>query len=385
MIKEYEKNGQSYFAISVDKRCKEVPGLKVQRRIKGIKTRPEAVRKEKELRDECVRELCRRSQLGKHWGGIVESWIHQQQEIGRISKLTIVDYQSMLERWTKDIWEIPAKDLARKDIAKLIDKAKHEGKSNSFLNKLQGSIGQIYKWGKDEGLIKSQIENVISGLSYFKRNEKVPEILNRHDLKRFLSEAREREHKYFYVWAFASVTGMRNGELMALEWSDVNLDERTISVNKSYNKRLNETKCTKAGYFRTVPISPELETLLMELKNTNLDSKYVLPRFSSWINANQAIETRSFCKEIGVTSVRFHSLRACFATHLLSNGTPSTVVQKICGWENLKTMERYIRFSGVNEKGATDNLNILPFSEKRDNLIPLNPVRKEEMTASGGH
>src|SRR5690606_33475502 len=90
-------------------------------------------------------------------------------------------------------------------------------------------------------------------------------------------------------------------------------------------------------------------------------------------------------KEIGTTSIRFHALRACFATHLLSHGIASTIVQKICGWENLKTMERYVRFSGINEKGATDCLKIIPQMSNTENIIPFQLPDIAAVAATGGH
>jgi hypothetical protein len=65
---------------------------------------------------------------------------------------------------------------------------------------------------------------------------------------------------------------------------------------------------------------------------------------------------RDFCEQIGITSVNFHALRACFATHLLNAGVSSPVVKKICGWTEEKVMTRYIRLAGVDVAGATDGL-----------------------------
>jgi hypothetical protein len=35
-------------------------------------------------------------------------------------------------------------------------------------------------------------------------------------------------------------------------------------------------------------------------------------------------------------------------------------IMKVCGWSNLKTMERYIRMAGIDESGLTDHLQIMP-------------------------
>lgn len=62
----------------------------------------------------------------------------------------------------------------------------------------------------------------------------------------------------------------------------------------------------------------------------------------------------------GLPSIRFHSLRACFATLLIRDGVAPAIAMKICGWRDLKTMQRYIRLAGIEIEGATDQLKILP-------------------------
>ncbi len=70
--------------------------------------------------------------------------------------------------------------------------------------------------------------------------------------------------------------------------------------------------------------------------------------------------------------IKFHALRACFATQLLAKGTPAAIVMNLCGWKDLKTMEFYVRVAGVEEKGATDCLRILPSEvEVMENIVEL--------------
>lgn len=67
------------------------------------------------------------------------------------------------------------------------------------------------------------------------------------------------------MWAGALLTGMRSGELYALEWKDIDWDNRRLFVSKSWNGRLKQYTRTKAGYWRVVPISDELKRLLRDL------------------------------------------------------------------------------------------------------------------------
>ncbi len=169
----------------------------------------------------------------------------------------------------------------------------------------------------------------------------------------------------------ALLTGMRSGELYALLWADIDWENNAITVSKSYDGRFNVIKSTKAGYWRTVPISAELRTLLMGIRVQTDGRPHVLPRPRMWQMGLQAQELRKFCLGVGLPSVRFHALRACFATQLIRNGVPPIQIQKICGWKDLKTMQRYIRLAGIEVTGATEALKLLPDSEIAAKVVNL--------------
>ena len=68
---------------------------------------------------------------------------------------------------------------------------------------------------------------------------------------------------------------------------------------------------------------------------------------------------KEFCRSVGLTPIKFHTLRACFATQLISDGVEPIKVMKVCGWMDLKTMARYVRLAGVDEMGITNYLKLL--------------------------
>lgn len=200
--------------------------------------------------------------------------------------------------------------------------------------------------------------------------EKVPDILTLGKIKQFLERGKQLQNEWYPIWAMALLTGMRNGELYALEWSDVDFENSLIRVSKSYNSRLKIVKSTKAGYWRNIPISSQLRELLIELQSKS-ETEYVLPRLGCWNQGLQAQELRKFLKGIGIRPVKFHALRACFATQLLAKNIAPAIVMKICGWKNLKTMEYYVRLAGVSEQGATECLEILPTETVMENVVSL--------------
>ena len=183
--------------------------------------------------------------------------------------------------------------------------------------------------------------------------------------------AEKYNNPWFPVWFIAVHTGARSGELYALEWSDIDLGERRIFLNKSFNKSTNSIGPTKGGYWREVPINNELLSFLRKQKLKLADSKYVLPRIVDWDRSAQAKVLRNFLTQIGLPSIKFHALRACFATHLLRNGVSVVTVMKIGGWKDMATMQRYVRLAGIEVQGASDSLSFLSPDEMMGKITEL--------------
>lgn len=135
-----------------------------------------------------------------------------------------------------------------------------------------------------------------------------------------------------------------------------------IRICRNWNARLKTVGPTKAGYWRSIPVSSDFYWFLMnEIKIEKLQSEEsLLPKFNDWRNGLQATILRGFCEANRIPSIKFHTLRACFATTLIGSGTPATTVMKICGWRDMKTMQRYIRLAGIDESGATEKLKFIP-------------------------
>jgi integrase len=361
-VKEIKENNKKTYQVYVCLKSNEVPGLRVQKRREGLKSFNEAKRAEKDLYQTVFEELKTRENRGSALADICDKWVkfESDENLGHVTRETITDYYSMVRKWLHAHWDKPAKELTRADVRNVLTQMEAHGCSKSFQSKVKHTINRIYVWAIDENLLKGLSTSPAHGIKVDRKTEKVPEILTLPEIRKFLDAAKTLEHPWYHTWSLALLTGCRNGELYSLLWDDIDFDKNLMRISKSYNTRRREVKSTKAGYWRTVPINRDLKTILLELKSSSGTRKEVLPRLSGWDKGSQASILRTFLISIGLPSVRFHTLRACFATVLLQDGVAPATVMKICGWRDLDTMARYLRIAGIDESGATQNLQIIP-------------------------
>ena len=360
-IVEYKNESeQSVWKVSVCVKSRINASIRVQKAKFNLKTQRLAEREEVSLLKECQTEVLKRESQGETWGNLVESWeAYLGSNRKELTETTRHDYIASLRKHTEGWWKRPAKEISRADVIEAINQMKVAGYTVSYMNVVKVIINRAFTYGMDHRVISGVERSPTFGVSLGREEEKKPEILNIDQLRELLNRAKKLGHAWYPVWSLAIQTGLRNGELYALLWDDVDLLNREISINKSYNCRIRKVKSTKSGYYRTVPISDELFGFLKGLKTTAGSRAEVLPRLPRWDHGDQARRLREFCLGAGLPSIKFHTLRACFATQLIRNGVPPIQLMKICGWKDLETMQRYIRLAGIEIKGATDSLRVL--------------------------
>jgi integrase len=346
-VRTYIEDGKKLYEVYVNGFNSR--GVRIQRKRKGIET----LRKAETIEFELMREL---SELKELRG--VFTWSEWFDECMKRMKLelmgsTLASYKTQMKKWVHPHWaSTEIRKITKSDVYDLIF-TKCEGIQTQYTRRnILKQVKRILQMAVEEGILD---RNPCTGVSV-RVTEVVQKVLTTSEVEIFLQQARLVNHRFYPLWAMALMTGMRSGELFALNWTDIDFDGRTISVSKAWNSKCGITP-TKTRRSRIVPISDELLSFLKERKlKFGAESPSVLPRLGEWEHGEQARVTREFCAGIGITSVKFHDLRATFITNLLARGTSLAVVMSIVGHSELKTTNGYLRKAGVDVQGGTDKL-----------------------------
>jgi integrase len=162
----------------------------------------------------------------------------------------------------------------------------------------------------------------------------------------------ESRYDYTSLLTVAVRAGLRLGELLGLDWPDLELVKGAGAVNvRRQWTRLRELAPPKAGSRRRVPIPNELVRMLLELKIAAPDKTG--PVFASRTGgrlAHRNVQRRGFdvaAEDAGIEGVTFHDLRHAYGSRLASKGLTARQIADAMGHKRTSTTELYIqRFNG---------------------------------------
>ena len=159
---------------------------------------------------------------------------------------------------------------------------------------------------------------------------------------------------------------MRLGEICALEWTDLDVNKKTISVNQSARKLNGEiiitTPKTKSSN-RTIRINDDLVDLLLAMKERQIESKYIFPSPDTGGIRDMPAVTRRLHRiqdRAGLPKIRFHDLRHTFATLTLEAGVDVKTVSQMLGHTDAGfTMNTYMHVTDDMQKNAAEKMKAL--------------------------
>ena len=215
-------------------------------------------------------------------------------------------------------------------------------------------INCVIDFAKQQGYDSSEKVQIV----YPKRKSKEIQILSKKEQLEFVRYLSQDMDLPKLGILFALYTGIRCGELCALKWSDINLEEKTVTINKTIQRiqcrEDNELTKTKVIIMppktdksnRIIPIPDFLTDILL---------MYVCDQSSYFLtgNSEEYIEPRTmqnkfnkYIYESGIKKVKFHALRHTFATRCVELGFDIKSLSEILGHANVgTTMNLYVHSS----------------------------------------
>ena len=189
-----------------------------------------------------------------------------------------------------------------------------------------------------------------------KRPIRLPEILSREEVERLIQYAASPLHRIWLLILYA--TGIRRQELVQLKIEDIDSDRMLIRIRQGKGKKDRNVMLSPRlpqelrDYWRSA--NPKPKTYLFPSKSTHPTGDAPMTSKSVWDAVQQAAARAGLGKR-----VHPHTLRHCFATHLLESGVDLRTIQLLLGHADLKTTSRYLHLSERHLKATASPLDSL--------------------------
>jgi|GEM_PF-1146353 len=271
---------------------------------------------------------------------------------------TCVEHERTLEQFKaachpKDLAVIDFQMLEKFRAARIAD-----GVTPASVNKALRTLQSILERGVQRGYLTA---NPFKGPGvrkslFLREPEPVPTVLEPAEFAAVLGNC--QDDVWRAVCTVGYYTGLRLGEILRLEWGDVDFPGCILHV------RNKPGASTKSGKNRDVPMTAEVVEVLNALSPAMFSSRLVFPSLqgrNAVTNASRGfveiVKAAGLVDEGGKARFSMHDLRRTFVTNLLATGTDPKSVQTLAGHADVQTTLKH--YAGVSAKGLTDAVNRL--------------------------
>lgn len=266
-----------------------------------------------------------------------------------LSKNTIESYSRDIGQFQKFLTSKNKRlnAISKNDIIDFLDYLKDKGCSASSICRFISSIRGLCRYMILEEIIKADPSET---LQTPKKWERIPKALNFEDVMKLLDSSPDNAMylRDFSMLELLYSSGLRVSELVSIKTGDINFEAGFLRIIGKGSKE------------RVVPINSraldKIKRYIKELRPAILKNKqseylFVTNRGAAMTRQRFWQTIKKFGKKIGV-ELSPHTLRHCFATHLLEGGADLRSVQKMLGHSDISTTQIYTKVSTDRIKKA---------------------------------
>ena len=214
--------------------------------------------------------------------------------------------------------------------------------STSMLAKMKLCLNGIFETAIDNDLC---FKNPAKGISYTSKKEK--------QQKKVYSDAELKFVKNFFYTQMPEVvlileTGLRCGEMLGLMWEDIDLQQQTLSVNRSIARKKGggiKIRPPKWNSYRTIPLSNQAMKLLKGLSANHTGYLFSENNQNPQNPKTWSDKLKRYMNQLpdNIQKLTPHELRHTYGTYLRRKGVDIYTIQKILGHKNIQmTSEIYV-------------------------------------------
>lgn len=217
------------------------------------------------------------------------------------------------------------------------------GNAPATVNRLLATIKHMFTKASEWDLVDEETLKRVRKVKLLEENNRRLRYLSIEECKALIDASGNHLRPIIIT---ALNTGMRRGEILNLQWNNVDLRHGFILLDT-----------TKNGDRREIPINETLRSTLQAIER-RLDVPYVFYDPTTgrpYADIGNAF-TRA-CKRAGISNLHFHDLRHTFASHLVMAGVDITTVKELLGHKTLAMTLRYAHLAPSHKVKAVDILD----------------------------
>lgn len=300
---------------------------------------------------------------------LIYKWLFQIKK-NEIKPSSFQSYEGTYRNYIKDsdiagIRVYTAKSIQLQEYYNKLGKTK----TYSQIKKLNKLLKQFFFYAEREGFI---LKNPCNNITIPNKTDKKSvaediEYFNEEEIKQIKKAF--KGHKLENLVITALGTGLRQGELLALKWENVHLDEKYLDVKESVkkvyvfdengNKTLQtifNTPKTKNS-IRRVDLPNKIITILSSIEK---DSDFVFSNNGRPISAKTVFGNwKKILTQNNIPYKKFHALRHTYATMLLTKGVDLKTVQDLMGHSDITITQIYLHVLPKTKVDAVNRINDL--------------------------
>ena len=361
------------------------------------KTKPECIEKLRILQEQVIQitgKLPTSAKADMLFGEWMDLWYQNYSKSG-LRETTQIGYENKIYcHIIPQLGNIQLNKLTSSDLQQFYSRLKTSGRnrlterfgtglSDIMVRSCHTLCRQALEKAVNGGLIQ---RNPAVGCKLPPKKSKTMQILTSDEMQRFLIQA--KFDGYYEIFLLEIATGLRRGELLALQWNDLDFKTGELKIERQVYRVRGELKTSllkTIGSVRTIILPPSVLKALKEYKET-VDSRWIFPspikkdfpRDPKTVYSKmQLVLERAGCKR-----VRFHDLRHTFATTALEHGMDIKTLSSILGHvSSATTLDIYSHITTEMQQNAADKINRgICGCEPNKELLEKRQDRRKNMT-----